>query len=151
MGSQDKKLSLNVSKTKKLNVDYRKRRAKHAPNHIYRAVVEHVESFKFLGVHITNKLSWSKHTKTIVKRARQHLFPLRRLKRFGMGTQILKKFYSFTIESILISCITAWYGNCLASNCKELLRVVCTSQYITSPCFLPSIIQTPPFFPHFVL
>jgi hypothetical protein len=33
-------------------------------------------SFKFLGVHITNKLSWSKHTKTVVKRARQHLSPL---------------------------------------------------------------------------
>ena len=28
-----------------------------------------VESFKFLGVHITNKLTWSKHTKTVVKRA----------------------------------------------------------------------------------
>ena len=27
------------------------------------------ESFKFLGVHITNKLSWSKHIKKVVKRA----------------------------------------------------------------------------------
>jgi hypothetical protein len=26
--------------------------------------------------------------------------------------QILKKFYSCTIKSILIGCITAWYGNC---------------------------------------
>ena len=34
-----------------------------------------VESFKFLGVHITKELSWSKHTKTVVKRARQNLFP----------------------------------------------------------------------------
>ena len=58
--------------------------------------MEQVESFKFLGIHITNKLTWSKHTKTVVKRARQHLFPLRRLKRFGMGPQILKKFYSCT-------------------------------------------------------
>jgi hypothetical protein len=31
--------------------------------------MEQVESFKFLGVHITNKLSWSKYTKTVVKRA----------------------------------------------------------------------------------
>jgi hypothetical protein len=82
---QDNNLSLNVIKTKEMIVDYRKRRADHAPILIDRAVVEQVESFKFLGVHITNKLSWSKHTKTVVKRARQRLFPLTRLKLFGMG------------------------------------------------------------------
>jgi hypothetical protein len=41
-----------VSKTKKMIVDYRKRRAEQAG-----ADVELVESFKFLGVHITNTLS----------------------------------------------------------------------------------------------
>ena len=54
---QDNNLSLNVSKTKELIVDYRKRRAKQAPININRAVVERVESFMFLGVHITNELS----------------------------------------------------------------------------------------------
>ena len=82
---QDNNLSLNVIKTNEMIMDYRKRRAE-------RAVVQQVESFKFLGVHITSKLSWSKHTKTVVKRAQQSLFPLRRLKRFGMSPQILKKF-----------------------------------------------------------
>ena len=72
---QDNNLSLNVSKTKELIVDYRKMQAEQAPIIINGAVVERVESFKFLGVHITNKLSWSKHTKTVVKRARQNLFP----------------------------------------------------------------------------
>jgi hypothetical protein len=100
--------------------------------------VEQVESFKFLGVHITNDLSWSKHTKTVVKRAPQSLFPLRRLKRFGMGPQILKKFYSCTIESILTGCITAWYGNCSAFDRKALQRVVRTAQYITG-AKLPAI------------
>jgi hypothetical protein len=74
---QDNNLSLNVSKTKELIIDYRKRRDEQAPINIEGAVVERVESFKFLGVHITNTLSWSKHTKTVTKRARQHLFPLR--------------------------------------------------------------------------
>ena len=37
-------LSLNVIKTKEIIMDYRKKRA----------AVEQVESFKFLGVHITN-------------------------------------------------------------------------------------------------
>ena len=82
-------------------VDYRTRRTKHAPILIDRAVVELVESFKFLGVHINSKLSWSKHTRTVVKRARQSLFPLRKLKRFGMGPEILKRFYSCNIKSIL--------------------------------------------------
>ena len=35
----------------------------------FSSIVEQVESFKFLGVHITNKLTWSKHTMTVVKRA----------------------------------------------------------------------------------
>ena len=56
---QDNNLSLNVSKTKELIVDYRKRRAEHTPIHIDGAVVEQVESFKFLGIHIINELSWS--------------------------------------------------------------------------------------------
>jgi hypothetical protein len=38
-------------------VDYRKRRAEQAPININGAVVERVESFKFLGVHNTNELS----------------------------------------------------------------------------------------------
>ena len=71
------------------------------------AVVEQVESFKFLGVHNNNKLDWSKHTKTVVKRARQNLFPLRKRKIFVMGPEILKRFYSCYIESILTGCITA--------------------------------------------
>ena len=50
---QDNKLSLNVSKTKELIVDHRERRAEHAPIHIDGAVVEQVNSFKFLDVHIT--------------------------------------------------------------------------------------------------
>jgi hypothetical protein len=77
--------------TKEMIVYYKKRRTEHAPILIDSAVVEQVESFKFLGVHITNKLSWSKHTKTVVKRVQQNLFPLSRLKRFGMVPQIFKK------------------------------------------------------------
>jgi hypothetical protein len=113
---QDNNIFVNLSKTKELLVDYRKRRAEHSPIHIDWAVVEKVESFKFLGVHISKDLSWSKHTNTVVRRARQYLFPLRRLKICVMGPQILQKFYSYTIESVLTGYITAWYGNCSASR-----------------------------------
>jgi hypothetical protein len=50
------------------------------------------------------------HTHTVVKKGKKSLFPLRRLKIFGMGPQILKKVYSSTIEIIFTGCITAWNG-----------------------------------------
>lgn len=100
------------------------------PHPHWQAVVEQVESFKLIGVHITNKLTWSKHTKTVLKRAWQNLF--------DMGPQILKRFYSCNLESILMGCITAWYGNCSASDRKALQRVVLMAQYITG-AKLPAI------------
>uniref|UniRef100_A0AAZ3S0Y5 Reverse transcriptase domain-containing protein n=1 Tax=Oncorhynchus tshawytscha TaxID=74940 RepID=A0AAZ3S0Y5_ONCTS len=135
---QNNNLSLNVTKTNEIIADYRKRKTEHAPILHDRSVVEQVESFKFLGIHINNKLEWSKHTKTVVKRTRQSLFPLRKLKRFGMGPEILKRFSSCNIESIQTGCITAWYGNCSASDRKALQRVVRTAQHITG-AKLPAI------------
>ena len=116
-------------------MEYRKRRAEQAPININGAVVERVESSKFLGVHITNELSWSKHTKTVVKKALQNLFPLRRLNRFGMGPQILKRMYSCTIESMVASLPGMATARHLT---KALQRVVRTPQYITG-AKLPAI------------
>jgi hypothetical protein len=82
---KDNNPSLNVGKTKELIVDYRKWRTVHALIHIDGVVVQRVKSFKFLGVHIARDPSWSKHTNTVGKRARQRIFPLRRLKTFVIG------------------------------------------------------------------
>ena len=65
-----------------------------------------------------------------MKKAQQSLFPLRKLKRFGMGPEILKRFYNCNIESILTGCS--------ASDRKALQRVVRTAQYITG-AKLPAI------------
>ncbi|XP_069367947.1 uncharacterized protein [Paralichthys olivaceus] len=129
---QDNNLHLNVSKTKELIVDYRKKqRDGHAPITIDGTPVERVSSFRFLGVHITEDLTWTHHTRVITKTARQRLFYLRRLRRFNVDSRILCNFYRCTIESILTGCITAWYGSCTALNRKTLQRVVKTAQHIT--------------------
>jgi hypothetical protein len=67
---QDNNLSLNTIKIKEMIVDYRKSRTEHSPFSSMELQWSRFESVKFLGVHITNKLSWSKHTKTVVKKAR---------------------------------------------------------------------------------
>ena len=50
-------------------------------------------------------------------------------------------FYRRTIESILSSCITTWYGNCSAHNRKALQRVVRSAQCITG-AKLPALQDT---------
>jgi hypothetical protein len=65
--------NLNINKMKKLIVDFRKKPWEHTPIHIDRAAVEKVESFKFLGIHITDNLKWSTYTDSVVKKVQQHL------------------------------------------------------------------------------
>ena len=104
-------------------MDFRKQQREHPPIHINGKAVEKVESFKFLGVHITDKLKLSTHTDSVVKKAQQHLFNLRRLKKFGLSPKTLTNFYRCTIESILSGCITAWYGNCKQSSLRAPKRL----------------------------
>ena len=94
-------------------VDFRKQQRQHPLIHIDGTAVEKVERFKFLGVHITDKLKWSTHTDSVVKKAQQCLFNVRRLKKFGLSPNTFTNFYRCTIESFLLGCITAWYGNCV--------------------------------------
>ena len=97
---------------KEIIIDFRKCSGEHAPVYINAEVVEMVESFKFLGVQITNNLSWFPHANTKVKKAHQRLYLLRRLRKYGMSASTLTNFYRCTIESILSGCITASYGSC---------------------------------------
>ena len=112
-------LSLHVNKRKEIVINFRKRKGEHAPAYINRDEIEKVGSFKFLGVQITNKLSWSPHADTIVTKAHQCLYLLRRLRKFGMSAMTLTNFYRCTIASILSGCITAWYDSCSAQDRKK--------------------------------
>ena len=93
--------------------------------------MEKVERFKFLGVHITDKLKWSTHTDSVVKKAQQYLFNLRKLKKCGLSPKTLTNVYRCTIKSILLVCITGWYGNCTTINHRALQRVVRSAQCTT--------------------
>ncbi len=127
---QENHLSLNIDKTKKLEVDFRRQSREHTPITIKKTPVEWVNSFKFLSVHITEDLTWSAHTDVVLKKAHQRLFFLRRLRKFGMSPTILRSFYTCTVESILTGCITSWFGNSTAGNRKALQSVVWTSCHI---------------------
>lgn len=83
-----------------------------------------VNSFRFLGVPISEDLSWSHHAGIIVQAAKQRPFFPRRLRRFAMDSGILCNFCRCTIKSIQTGCIAAL-------DSKALQRVVKTARHIT--------------------
>eukprot|EP00061_Rhincodon_typus_P004763 g23376.t1 len=93
-------LSLNVSKTKELIINLRKKAGEHDPIYINRAEVERVENITFLGMTITNNLSWTSHVDAMVKKGQQRLF-LRRFRKFDISIKSLTNFYRCTNKSIL--------------------------------------------------
>ncbi|KAK3527264.1 hypothetical protein QTP86_018628 [Hemibagrus guttatus] len=126
---KDNNLSLNVEKMKEMVVDFRKAQSDHSPLNINRSNME-IKSTKFLCVHLAEDLTWSLNTSSITKKAQQRLYFLRRLRKAHRPPLNLTTVYRGTIESILSSCITAWFGNCTASDHKTLQRIVRTAEKI---------------------
>lgn len=77
-------------------------------------------NFKFVGVYITEDLSWNLHIPYLIKKAHWCLQLL------SLQPRILTTFYCCTVESILTNCITVWYGNITAFDHKAQQQVVKT-------------------------
>ena len=135
---KESNLSLNVSKTKEVIVDFRRgKRTTHVPLMIEGTPVEIVDSYKYLGVHITKNLRWDTHISSLVKKTGGKIFYLRRLKKVTRNQPLLKAFYTATVESVLTGSITAWYGNCSTQDKRKLKRVIRTAERIVGsplPC-----------------
>ncbi|KAI5613842.1 hypothetical protein C0J50_11272 [Silurus asotus] len=52
-----------------------------------------VDFYKYLGVHLNNKLDWTDNTEAIYKKGQNRLFLLRRLRSFGVQGELLKTFF----------------------------------------------------------
>ena len=100
------------------------------PININGSVVEQVSSFKFLGTFISDYLSWSVNSMEILKKAKQRLYFLRKLKSYGVKQFILVNFYRAIIESILTSSITVWFGRVKQSDLKKLSSAIRSAEKI---------------------
>ncbi len=133
-------LSLNVEKTKEVVMDFRRNPVDHHPLTIDTSTVERVSSAKFLGC-TSQRTSPGLPTPSLSPRRHNSAYT------FSAGWKeqaslhpSLTTFYRGTIESVLTSCITVWYGNCCAANRKTLQRTVNTAaKIIGAP--LPSILD----------
>ncbi|TWW53470.1 hypothetical protein D4764_0092670 [Takifugu flavidus] len=82
------------------------------------------DSFRFLGTTITRDLKWEPTISSLIKKAQQRMFFLRKLRKLKLPPRMLAQFYTAIIESILTSSITVWFAGATARDRLRLQRVV---------------------------
>ncbi|KAI4887111.1 hypothetical protein NFI96_003141 [Prochilodus magdalenae] len=82
-------LRMNITKTKELCIDFRRSRPSQQPISIKGVNVEVVRSYKYLGVHLDERLDWSVNTDIVYKKAQSRLYFLRRLGSFRICQKLL--------------------------------------------------------------
>lgn len=100
-----------------------------------------MSSFRFLGIHISENLTWPTNTTALNKKAQQWLIFLRTLKKAGLPQTLLVNFSPCITDRILTYCISVWYLSCTAADRKALQRVVSSAQKI-SGIRLPALEDT---------
>ena len=83
-------------------------------------IIEKVEHFKFLGVHIDSKLNWSYHIQCIRKKMSKGNGILYRAKDYLKCDTLLTLYYSF-IYPYIVYCIEVW-GSTTKGNLVSLLK-----------------------------
>lgn len=133
-------LTLNTTKTKEIIVDFRRKKSDHPPLYINGECVERVHDFRFLGVQISDDLSWTSNILAVIKKAQQRLHFLRVLRKNNLDQRLLLTFYRSSIESLLTYCLSIWYGSCTAADRGRLQRTVKAAERIVG-CPLPSLVD----------
>ncbi|TWW53073.1 NACHT, LRR and PYD domains-containing protein 12 [Takifugu flavidus] len=101
------------------------------PHHI-------ADSFRFLGTTIARDLKWEPTISSLIKKAQQRMFFLRKLRKLKLPPRMLAQFYTAIIESILTSSITVWFAGATVRDRLRLQRVVRAAEKVMG-CRLPSI------------
>ncbi|KAK5866698.1 hypothetical protein PBY51_020867 [Eleginops maclovinus] len=118
-------LKLNISKTKELVLDFRRSMKRSlTPITIRGEEVEVVNSYKFLGVQLNNKLDWSDNTDALFRKAQSKLFFLKGLRSFNVCTRLLQTFYQSVVASVLFFAGLCWGGNTNKKDAERLNKLV---------------------------
>ena len=118
-------LQINSVKTKELVVDFR--RSKHSPPtpvNIQGTDIDIVRSYKYLGVHLNNKLDWTDHTQAIYKKGESRLYLLRSLRSFGVQGALLRTFFDSVVASAIFFGVACWGSSISTADRKRLNKLI---------------------------
>lgn len=117
-------LNLNVRKTKEMIVDFRKNKQNLENLYIKEDVVETVNQYKYLGVTVDGKLNGSVNAHQLYIKGLQRLHFLRILRNLKVNNYVLSLFYKSIIESVLVFCLTCWFGNASKQDVNKVNKII---------------------------
>ncbi|KAI4903270.1 hypothetical protein NFI96_006852, partial [Prochilodus magdalenae] len=94
-------LLLNTSKTKEMVVDFRRARPLTEPVFIKGVEVEMVKTYRYLRLHLDEKLDWSANTDILYRKGQSRLYFLRRLGSFNICRKLLHRLWCPAVSSML--------------------------------------------------
>ena len=108
----ENKLTFNADKTKAM-IFTNKRKYRRPTLKINGKEIEYVTEFKYLGVILDNKLSWTKHVEAQTKKAKATIFMTRKMvgKDWGINPKTVKWLYTTTVRPILAYGALVWVGS----------------------------------------
>ena len=127
------KLSLNIKKTKYMIFRYPQRPANSIPDlslYINNHMLDRVDTFDFLGLTISETLSWKNHVDKISIKISKVIGILARCKRY-IHTSVMIKIYNSLVLSRINYGITCWgFDNKRIYKLqKKALRIICKTKY----------------------
>ncbi|XP_061610528.1 opsin-5 isoform X3 [Phyllopteryx taeniolatus] len=123
-------LELNTLKTVEMIVDFRRHFSPQLPLTLSSCLVSTVETFKFLGITVSQDLKWAININSVLKKAQQRIYFMRLLRKHGLPQELLRQFYTAVIESVLCSSITVWFGAATKKDKLRLQRTIKTAERI---------------------
>ncbi|KAI3355656.1 hypothetical protein L3Q82_004249 [Scortum barcoo] len=75
------------------------------------AEVEAVDSYRYLGLWLDNKLDWTTHTSHLYGKTESRMYFLRRLRSFNICSKLLQMFYQSVVASVLFYTVVCWGGS----------------------------------------
>lgn len=123
-------LDLNVHKTKDMIIDFRRNTAQ-GVSVIHGKDVQIVDTYKYLGTWFDSKLKFDTNAESIVKRAQQRVYLLRKLNSFNVNKTILQNFYGSFIESLVTFSFICWFKGLSLKDKNKLYSIVKRCSKIT--------------------
>ncbi|TWW54378.1 hypothetical protein D4764_0184950 [Takifugu flavidus] len=86
--------------------------------------VEGVQTYKYLGLWLDNRLDWTRNTRQLYKKTQSRMYFLRRLRSFNICRKLLWMFYQSVVASVLSYAVVCWGGSATKADLSRLEKLI---------------------------